>query len=60
MPEKVLEAEEVPDVYPLQYRFAKQYFDNIVLRKPFILDVLKSVKTPTLVIKGRVRQPPGR
>jgi len=50
MQEKVLEAEEVPDVYPLQYRFAKQYFDNIVLRKPFILDVLKSVKTPTLVI----------
>jgi len=50
MPEKVLEAEEVPDVYPLQYKFAKQYFDSIVLRKPFILDVLKSVKTPTLVI----------
>ncbi|MFP3254221.1 MAG: type III PLP-dependent enzyme [Hydrogenobaculum sp.] len=50
MPEKVLEAEEVPDVYPLQYKFAKQYFDSIVLRKPFILEVLKSVKTPTLVI----------
>jgi len=50
MPEKVLEAEEVPDVYPVQYKFAKQYFDSIVLRKPFILDVLKSVKTPTLVI----------
>jgi ornithine decarboxylase (EC 4.1.1.17) len=50
MPEKVLEAEEVPDVYPLQYKFAKQYFDSMVLRKPFILDVLKSVKTPTLVI----------
>ncbi|MFP3158629.1 MAG: type III PLP-dependent enzyme [Hydrogenobaculum sp.] len=50
MPEKVLEAEEVPDVYPSQYKFAKQYFDSIVLRKPFILDVLKSVKTPTLVI----------
>jgi len=50
MPEKVLEAEEVPDVYPLQYKFAKQYFDSIVLRKPFILDVLKNVKTPTLVI----------
>jgi len=50
MPEKVLEAEEVPDVYPVQYKFAKQYFDSIVLRKPFILEVLKSVKTPTLVI----------
>ena len=50
MPEKVLEAEEVPYVYPVQYKFAKQYFDSIVLRKPFILDVLKSVKTPTLVI----------
>jgi ornithine decarboxylase len=50
MPEKVLEAEEVPDVYPVQYKFAKQYFDSIVLRKPFILDVLKSVKTPTLVM----------
>ncbi len=50
MQEKLLEAEEVPDVYPLQYKFAKQYFDSIVLRKPFILDVAKSVKTPTLII----------
>ncbi len=50
MQEKLLEAEEVPDVYPLQYRFAKEYFHTITSRKPFILDVAKSVKTPTLII----------
>jgi ornithine decarboxylase len=44
MPEKLLE------IGSFQYSFAQKYFSDITFRKPFILDVLKSVKTPTLVI----------
>ncbi len=42
--------EKLLDAGILQYRFAEGYFEALVSRKPFLFEVFKSVKTPTLVI----------
>ncbi len=48
---------KVLDISELQFGFAKGYFEQLVSRKPFLLDVIKSLKTPTLVIDlDRIKQ----
>lgn len=48
---------EVLDASAIQFGFAKKYFNEIISRKPSLLNVIKSVKTPTLIIDlDRIRE----